>query len=321
MFGIQGWVNPVDGGRISSPTGHRKAFRTKNGAMSSSLHHGIDWAAPLNTPIKSVFKGTVVQAGWINGYGNVVVVRAPDGTYAQYSHLNEINTQVGQQLSAGQELGKMGSTGNSTGSHLDLIIARNGWSLNEQGKPHTKTKPWLRDGGGTAASYRPLDPKNKALEIKGGTLPTETPVLTDPMQGAMSSISSTIQQLASLTGQTAPATNTAATNVSIPEDEKITEVDILSNPLEDLKQTTARHVEAFEEPQPALDTAMFGQPENDAHDDWIASLQKSIQTANYGEAQQAALEKMFGGTPDPSPSYGTMPEGVSSYIESLIKKA
>jgi len=318
MFGIQGWVNPVDGGRISSGIGKRKAFRTKNGNMSSSYHHGIDIAKGMNAPIKAAFGGKVVQAGWINGYGKVVIVRAPDGTYAQYSHLNDFNVSVGQTLVAGQQLGRMGQTGNSTGAHLDLIIARNGYSLDENGNPHTRAKPWLRDGGGTAASYKPADPNNSAAaDVAQAVVATQST--------NTNGLAALAQQLSAL-AQSAGGTSTVdeVTAPLIPDDEKIEEVDLLGDlsKLNDDKSQMASPITEQSSYSGSLpqDLQLDVSANDTAHENWISALQQSIETANYSDAQEEALQKMFESGREPAPVYGTIPDGISTYIDSLIKK-
>ncbi len=62
--------------------------------------------------------GTVVEAGWGGAYGNQVVIKMHDGTYTQYGHLSSIGVSVGQSVSAGQQIGLSGATGNVTGPHL-----------------------------------------------------------------------------------------------------------------------------------------------------------------------------------------------------------
>lgn len=320
MFGIQGWVDPVDGGRITSGTGQRKAFRTQNGNKSSSLHHGIDWAKGLNAPIKAAFGGKVVQAGWINGYGNMVIVRAPDGTYAQYSHLNDFNVAVGETLTAGQQLGRMGQTGNSTGPHLDLIIARNGHSLDVNGKPHTRTKPWLQDGGGTAASYKPADPKNRAV-VQTEAAPTPSAVKLPDSSGLVA----LAQQLSSLAQAAGGETSTPLVPTpALPQDETTAGVDLLTDPVQAVEDFTimpSRRARAA-----TVDVALPQEDPSDifdadaAHRNWLAALQQSIETANYGDAQEEALHNMFTRDKEPPPNYGTIPDGISSYIDSLIKK-
>lgn len=137
MYGIKDFVPPVAGKyRITSGEGARKSGRTNNGAKMSSFHHGSDWAGekPGSKPdIQNVTAGKVVWAGKAGGYGNTVLVQNPDGYTVQYAHLDSIDVKVGDQVPAGGKIGVMGSTGNVTGVHLDMVVSKNGKSLKRDG--------------------------------------------------------------------------------------------------------------------------------------------------------------------------------------------
>lgn len=120
---------PVEGARVSSDYGPRASFRTANGARASSNHDGVDFAAAAGTPVRVVAGGTVVRAGVNGGYGNFVEVRHPDGTVTGYGHLQGFNVKEGDVLARGQTLGRVGSTGNSSGPHLHLRARRDGESI------------------------------------------------------------------------------------------------------------------------------------------------------------------------------------------------
>jgi murein DD-endopeptidase MepM/ murein hydrolase activator NlpD len=112
-------------GRLSWPT--RGIITT----YFSSWHPGIDIAAALGTPIGAADGGTVTFAGWDNtGYGYRVVMNHGNGYNTTYNHLSVISVRVGQSLGKGQQVGLMGSTGNSTGPHLHFEILRNGVYVN-----------------------------------------------------------------------------------------------------------------------------------------------------------------------------------------------
>ncbi len=137
MYGIKDFVPPVAGKyRITSGEGARKSGRTNNGAKMSSFHHGSDWAGekPGSKPdIQNVTAGKVVWAGKAGGYGNTVLVQNPDGYTVQYAHLDSIDVKVGDQVPAGGKIGVMGSTGNVTGVHLDMVVSKDGKSLKRDG--------------------------------------------------------------------------------------------------------------------------------------------------------------------------------------------
>lgn len=137
MYGIKDFVPPVAGKyRITSGEGSRKSGRTNNGAKMSSFHHGSDWAGekPGSKPdIQNVTAGKVVWAGNAGGYGKTVLVQNPDGYTVQYAHLDSIDVKVGDQVPAGGKIGVMGSTGNVTGTHLDMVVTKGGKSLKRDG--------------------------------------------------------------------------------------------------------------------------------------------------------------------------------------------
>lgn len=89
-------------------------------------HSGIDYAAPMGTPVYSVASGIVIDAGWMGGAGRAVRVRHPNGWITSYSHLSSIAVKRGEQVRQGQMLGRVGSSGHSTGPHLDYRIKING---------------------------------------------------------------------------------------------------------------------------------------------------------------------------------------------------
>lgn len=89
-------------------------------------HKGIDIANNLNTPISTPATGVVIFAGWQGGYGKKIVIYHMDKYTTVYGHLNEILVNVGDTVKQGQIIGKMGSTGHSTGSHLHYEVYVNG---------------------------------------------------------------------------------------------------------------------------------------------------------------------------------------------------
>lgn len=121
------FANPVAGGTISSKFGPRDTFSTSNGASSSRWHKSIDIAAPAGTAIKSVQGGKVTANGWVSGYGWTIEVTHDNGYVSMYHHMkNQSSVAVGTEVKQGQTIGNVGSTGNSTGPHLDLTITKDG---------------------------------------------------------------------------------------------------------------------------------------------------------------------------------------------------
>lgn len=112
--------------RISSVFGYRIHPITK----TRTKHMGVDIPGSLNTPIYAARKGKVIFAGYSGGYGNLVIVRHDNGYTTYYGHLNKITTKIGDNVGVGVMIGRMGNTGNSTGSHLHFEVRKNGEALN-----------------------------------------------------------------------------------------------------------------------------------------------------------------------------------------------
>jgi len=96
-----------------------------NGSVTSgfgyrwgSLHAGIDIANGTGTPIRAAKAGTIILAGWNGGYGNCIVIDHGNGLSTLYGHMTRLRASEGQRVGQGDLIGDMGSTGNSTGSHL-----------------------------------------------------------------------------------------------------------------------------------------------------------------------------------------------------------
>lgn len=90
------------------------------------MHEGIDIAATSGTPIVVAATGTVIHAGWLGGYGNLVVVDHGNGLATAYAHASAILVGTGQQVSQGTTIALVGSTGHSTGPHLHFEVRVNG---------------------------------------------------------------------------------------------------------------------------------------------------------------------------------------------------
>lgn len=90
------------------------------------LHAGLDIANDVGTPIRAAQAGTVILAGWNGGYGNSVVIDHGGGLSTLYAHASRVRASEGQVVSQGDLIADMGSTGNSTGSHLHFETRLNG---------------------------------------------------------------------------------------------------------------------------------------------------------------------------------------------------
>lgn len=91
-------------------------------------HLGVDFGAPIGTPVMAAASGKVIEAGWENGYGNVVKIRHGQLT-TLYGHLSKIKVKAGQTVKQGQVIGLVGSTGLSTGPHLHYGMYKNGVAI------------------------------------------------------------------------------------------------------------------------------------------------------------------------------------------------
>jgi murein DD-endopeptidase MepM/ murein hydrolase activator NlpD len=110
-----GFIWPVNGAVVSG-------FGLRWGRM----HEGIDITAPIGTPIWAAADGTVIHAGWLGGYGNLVVLDHGDGLATAYAHASAILVSVGQRVLQGETIALVGSTGNSSGPHLHFEVRVNG---------------------------------------------------------------------------------------------------------------------------------------------------------------------------------------------------
>jgi murein DD-endopeptidase MepM/ murein hydrolase activator NlpD len=110
-----GFIWPVNGTVVSG-----------YGMRWGRLHEGIDITAASGTPIWAAAAGTVIYAGWLGGYGNLVVVDHGNGLATAYAHASAILVSVGQSVSQGETVALVGSTGHSSGPHLHFEVRVNG---------------------------------------------------------------------------------------------------------------------------------------------------------------------------------------------------
>ena len=117
---------PLRGAGITSGFGWRR--HPISGGFK--FHAGIDLAAPTGTPIVATAAGVVASADWYGGYGLCVTVDHQNGYVTLYGHMSQIAVSAGQQVQPGQPLGRVGSTGSSTGPHLHYELRRDGYAVN-----------------------------------------------------------------------------------------------------------------------------------------------------------------------------------------------
>jgi murein DD-endopeptidase MepM/ murein hydrolase activator NlpD len=113
-----GFIRPVKGGYTTSRFGRG--------------HRGVDLVLPFGSPIYAADGGTVIYAGFSGSYGNHVKIRHNDGFVTLYAHMSSIGVKNGDKVFQGQEIGKVGSTGNSSGNHLHFEIIKNGVLVNPE---------------------------------------------------------------------------------------------------------------------------------------------------------------------------------------------
>lgn len=112
---------PVDG-KLESGFGVR---RNPFGGNSSEFHTGQDIVVPWGTSVIAGAKGKVTFVGWQNGYGQLVIIDHGGGLTTRYAHLSEFDVELGQEVGRGEYIGRVGSTGRSTGPHLHYEIRIN----------------------------------------------------------------------------------------------------------------------------------------------------------------------------------------------------
>jgi len=94
------------------------------------FHPGIDFKGKRGDAVTSTAAGTVIIAGWVQGYGQCVKIRHKNNLETLYGHLSKINVKEGQMVNTGQVIGLVGSTGHSTGNHLHYEVRKNGKPIN-----------------------------------------------------------------------------------------------------------------------------------------------------------------------------------------------
>ncbi len=111
-------------GRITSPFGWRW-WR-----YGREFHYGVDIAAPYGTPVRAADSGTVTFRGWRGGYGRLIIIEHGNGYSTYYAHLSSYEVKLGQAVEKGEVIGRVGSSGRSTGPHTHFEIRKNGEPVN-----------------------------------------------------------------------------------------------------------------------------------------------------------------------------------------------
>ena len=124
LNGVYFGVKPVSG-TITSRYGANESIR-------DHTHKGMDIAAPYGTTIVAAADGKVTYSGTMGGYGNLIIITHENGIQTYYGHCSKLIAKVGEEVKAGEEIAKVGSTGFSTGNHLHFEIRKNGSQINPQ---------------------------------------------------------------------------------------------------------------------------------------------------------------------------------------------
>jgi murein DD-endopeptidase MepM/ murein hydrolase activator NlpD len=113
-------------GEISSQFGTRvhPVFKTK------IMHTGLDIRAPAGTPVKAAAAGEVLFAGWLRGYGQIVILDHGGDLSTVYAHLSQIRVEEGKVVKGGEVIGNVGNTGVASGPHLHFEVRVNGEAKN-----------------------------------------------------------------------------------------------------------------------------------------------------------------------------------------------
>ena len=113
-------------GAMHQPVTGVVTSKINNRCPGADNHDGIDLAAPMDRPVYAAYRGTVSFAGWNGGYGRLVIINHPQGYSTRYAHLAGFRVSVGQAVTRGERIGRVGSSGNSTGPHLHFEVRRSG---------------------------------------------------------------------------------------------------------------------------------------------------------------------------------------------------
>ena len=121
---------PMGYPRISSLTSFFGYRSDPFNSAHAEFHPGIDFKGARGDEARCTANGKVVFAGWYGGYGNCVRIAHGNNFETLYGHLSHINVKVGQEVTLGQKIGEVGSTGHSTGTHLHYEVRKDGRPIN-----------------------------------------------------------------------------------------------------------------------------------------------------------------------------------------------
>jgi murein DD-endopeptidase MepM/ murein hydrolase activator NlpD len=129
---------PLDFTRITSGFSHARHHPILGGLRP---HLAVDYGAPVGTPVRAVADGVVTQAGWDGGFGLTITLRHARGYETMYNHLSKMDVRRGQRVRQRQIIGRVGTTGLSTGPHLDYRVRKAGVFVNPLGEKFIPGSP------------------------------------------------------------------------------------------------------------------------------------------------------------------------------------
>ncbi|MDX8479746.1 M23 family metallopeptidase [Mesorhizobium sp. VK24D] len=159
-----GMVTPV-AGVMTSTFGPRKHPILE----TVRIHKGVDWAAPIGTPVVAAFDGEISFQGDGGGYGNLVKISHPNGRETRYAHMQKfaIASGVGTKVKAGDVIGYVGTTGLSTGPHLHFELYQNGEAIDPLGTV-TTVAAYASGGSGTSGDTAVETLTDRIVHVESG---------------------------------------------------------------------------------------------------------------------------------------------------------
>ena len=155
-------ANPCDTTKINSSFGYRRDPFTGHRAF----HAGTDIKAEYGADVSAAMDGTVTYAGWMGGYGKLIVITDKNGYSTRYGHLSRINVRKGSQVRQGQTIGTVGSTGRSTGTHLHFEVRKDGNPINPQKVLNSKSLTESSKDTESITNQEELSPPTKDNEAQ-----------------------------------------------------------------------------------------------------------------------------------------------------------
>jgi murein DD-endopeptidase MepM/ murein hydrolase activator NlpD len=168
--------SPLKFSRVSSGFSHARFHPI---LKQTRPHLGVDYAAPVGTPVRASGGGVITLAGRSGGYGKTVKIRHPNGYETLYGHLSRINVKRGQRVEQAEIIGTVGMTGLSTGPHLDYRMTKNGTFIDPRKLKSPRAEPILASERGVFEAER-----WRQLAFLGSSAPASIAALLAPSQAS-----------------------------------------------------------------------------------------------------------------------------------------